>query len=61
MGIDWFGWRTLSFALSEASASGVDPGAVDAMRIKIQEPEMVGNMSINKTGTIYYDYLRASY
>ncbi len=58
--IDWSGWRTLSFALSEASASGVDPGAVDAVRIKVQEPDMVGNMSINKTGTVYYDYLRAS-
>ncbi len=59
--IDWSGLRTLSFALSEASAAGVDMGAVDAVRIKIQEPEMVGNMSINKTGTVYYDYLRASY
>lgn len=58
--IDWSGWRTLNFALSEASAAGVDLGAVDAVRIKIQEPEMVGNMSINKTGTVYYDYLRAS-
>lgn len=58
--IDWSGWRTLSFALSEASTAGVDLGAVDAVRIRIQEPEMVGNMSINKTGTVYYDYLRAS-
>ncbi len=58
--IDWQGWRTLNFAISEASAAGVDPGGVDAVHIKIQEPEMVGNMSINKTGTVYYDYLRAS-
>jgi hypothetical protein len=60
VGIDWSGWRTLNFALSEASASGVDLGAVDAVQVKIQEPEMVGNMSVNKTGTVYYDYLRAS-
>lgn len=59
--INWYGWRTLSFALSEASASGVDLGAVDALRIKIEEAAMVGNMSVNKTGTVYYDYLRASY
>jgi hypothetical protein len=58
--IDWSGWRTLYFALSEPSAAGVDLSNVDSVQVKIEEADMVGNMSVNKTGTIYYDYLRAS-